>query len=361
MQDDRAGTVSSDAPPGRIDVSRNNPCPFLRALVAAGVVDGHVVALATLSRTVEAASGETGLKKKLAGLETWLVALIANGLSPLRLLRSVWSGAELDALRDGPLDKHGSGSRILGVTADVNEAELARLAGFGKDRPDGNGGSERGLTSGEITTYMDANFDRAKGKRRWIDRKLMEGEWPILLRIMGKGEGEQRYLSVAEVRTLFVERRLPERIVARLSSQPSGGAFGKLAKAVIAVVALIGLVIVAIAEFPDQLRTILPQQLAQVLPPALAGAHADDRRLLARPELVDRGPALVPPRQSGHRDLSGALRLVCRAGTAGHSFVHPTRSAQGQRLSRAVRISAESEIRPCGRSELASLRLFRLV
>ncbi len=271
MQDDRAGTGSSDASPERIDVSRNNPCPFLRALVAAGVVDGHAVALATLSRTVEAASGETGLKKKLAGLETRLVALVANGLGPLRLLRSAWSGAELDALRDGPLDKHGSGSRILGVTADVNEAELSRFAGFGKDRPDGNGGSERGLTGGEITTYMDANFDRAKGKRRWIDRKLMEGEWPVLLRIMGKGEGEQRYLSVAEVRTLFVERRLPERIVARLPSQsaPSGGAVGKLARAVIAVVALIGLVIVAIAEFPDQLRTILPQQLAQLLPPAL--------------------------------------------------------------------------------------------
>src|SRR5450631_4879363 len=125
MQDDRAGTVSSDAPPERIDVSRNNPCPFLRALVAADFVDGHVVALARLSRTVEAASGETGLKKKLAGLETWLVALIANGLNPLRLLRSVWSGAQLDALRDGPLDKHGSGSRILGETADVNEAELS--------------------------------------------------------------------------------------------------------------------------------------------------------------------------------------------------------------------------------------------
>ena len=45
------------------DVSPNNPCPFLRALVAAGFVDGHVVPLAKLSKTVEAASGERGCKK----------------------------------------------------------------------------------------------------------------------------------------------------------------------------------------------------------------------------------------------------------------------------------------------------------
>jgi hypothetical protein len=45
---------------------------------------------------------------------------------------------------------------------------------------------------------------------------LMKGEWPVLLKILGKGEGEERYLSVAEVRTLFVERRLPDRITARL-------------------------------------------------------------------------------------------------------------------------------------------------
>jgi hypothetical protein len=45
---------------------------------------------------------------------------------------------------------------------------------------------------------------------------LMKGEWPVLLNILGKGEGEARYLSVAEVRTLFVERKLPDRITARL-------------------------------------------------------------------------------------------------------------------------------------------------
>jgi hypothetical protein len=42
------------------DVSPNNPCPFLRALVAAGFIDGHVVPLSKLSKTIEAASGEKG-------------------------------------------------------------------------------------------------------------------------------------------------------------------------------------------------------------------------------------------------------------------------------------------------------------
>jgi hypothetical protein len=219
MQDSRGDMVSGDAPARQTAVSPNNPCPFLRAAVAEGFIGGHVVPVAMLVQTVEAASGKTGLQKSAVGIKTCLVALVANGLSPFRLLRSWWSGAELDALRDGPLDKRGSGSRILGVTAEANETELARLAGFGTDRPDPAGGSERGLTLPDITAYMDANFERAKGHRRRIDRQLMNGGWPVLLDIMGKGDGADRYLSVAEVRTLFVERRLPDRITARLSSQ----------------------------------------------------------------------------------------------------------------------------------------------
>jgi mono/diheme cytochrome c family protein len=272
MQDDGVSKVSSDPPPLQTAVSPNNPCPFLRALVAADFVDGHIVPLSKLTKTIEAATGETGQKEKLAGLKIYLVALIANGLSPLRLWRSWWSGAELDALRDGPLDKRGSGSRILDATAHVNEAEISRLAGFGKDRQDPSGGSERGLTLGEITRYMDANFDRAKDTRRPIDRKLMNGEWPILLRIMGKGEGEQRYLSVPEVRTLFVERRLPDRIAERLKAQPvsaaQGGRLRLAGKVALLLAALAGVAIVAIIEFPDK-TGILPPFIAQFLPPPL--------------------------------------------------------------------------------------------
>ena len=272
MPDDRVGSPAGAAPTPQIPVSPNNPCPFLRTLVAGGFVDGHIVPLPRLTETIEAATGENGLKERLAGLEIYLVALVANGLSPLRLLRSWWSGAVLDELRNGPLDKHGVGSRILNAEGEVDEKEIARLAEFGKDRPDLSGRMERGLTSPEITAYMNANFERAKDTRRWYDRLLMNGEWPVLLNIMGKGEGKERYLSVSEVRTLFVERKLPQRIVARLTSQPSSKprrVVHVLGKIMLGLAALVLAAIVAIAEFPDQLQKILPPKLAQLLPPTL--------------------------------------------------------------------------------------------
>src|SRR6266568_722510 len=167
MQD---STVPREPPIRPIAVSPDNPCPFLRALVAEGFVDGHIVPLGELSETIDKATGETGLRAKLARAEIYLVALIANGLSPFRLVRSWWSGAELDALRNGPLDKHGAGSRILDAAAHVHESEIDRLAEFGKDRPDPSGGMERGLTANEIKIYMKANLLRAKDTRRWYDR-----------------------------------------------------------------------------------------------------------------------------------------------------------------------------------------------
>src|ERR1700730_14018844 len=254
------------------DVSPNNPCPFLRALVANGFVEGDVVPLSELFKAVEAASGEKGIRKSLAGMKTYLVALVANGLGPLRLFRSFWSGAQLDALRDGPLDKRGSGSGILYTSAHVDETELARLAEFGKDRQDPCGGFERGLTDQDITSYMDANFARAKGQRRWIDRRLMNGKWPILLRIRGKGDGEHRSLSVAEVRTLFVERRVPDRVTERLTSSPAyaggGDRFPVSGTVALVLIAIAG-AIVAIAQYPDQVRAHLPTFITQVLPPVL--------------------------------------------------------------------------------------------
>ena len=217
MSDNRIATgPRAAAPAGQILVSANNPCPFLRALVANGYVGGHVVPLSKLSEMIGDASGETGSKEKIVRMQTWMVAVIANGLGPLRVLKSATSGAELDELRNGPLDKHGAGSRILDVDAKVHEDEIARLAGFGKDRKDPAGGIERGLTAKEIDTFMAANLKRAGEAAHWYYPMLMKGEWPVLLKILGKGEGEERYLSVDEVRTLFVEKRLPERITARL-------------------------------------------------------------------------------------------------------------------------------------------------
>ena len=361
MPNENAGTASSDTPAGQIPVSPDNPCPFLRALVAGGFVGGHVVPLATLGQAVEAASGEQGLNKKLVGMKTFPIALIANGLNPLRLLRSWWSGAVLDNLRNGPLDKHGVGSRILDATAHVNEAEIARLAEFGKDRQDPAGGTERGLTASEITTYMNANFARAKGKRRWCDRILMIGEWPVLLKIMGKGEGKARYLSVAEVRTLFVESAAagadccaPEGAAAVHAGNNPSQARQSSARGD------------RLCSRGDRRDYRIPRRGREhpaavhrsIAAPSLADPRPHQRGALARPELVDGGKALVPPCKSGHRDVSGALRLVCRAGTTGHPLVHPTRPVQGQQLPRTVRFPAKPENHPYRRSDLAPLRLF---
>ena len=218
MSDDSLATAAA-RPAGQIPVSPNNPCPFLRALVANGYVGGHIVPLSKLSETIEFTSGETGLKERIVKLQIWLVAVFANGLGPLRVLKNATSGAVLDELRNGPLDKHSGGSRILDADAKVHEDEIERLASFGKDCNNPAGGVERGLTAKEIGIFMKANLKRDE-TARWYNPILMKGEWPVLLKILGKGEGEQRYLSVAEVRNLFVENRLPERITERLPMPP---------------------------------------------------------------------------------------------------------------------------------------------
>jgi hypothetical protein len=193
-------------------VSPNNPCPFLRALVANGYVDGHIVPLGTLTEDIGLATGKTGVGLVRAKGLTYGIALIANG----HPLRSMTSGAILDELRNGPLDKHGAGSRILSVDGQVNEDQIERLASFGRDYANPDGGTERGLNAQEIKIFMAENLKRDGDKARWTYPIMMQGEWPVLLDILGKGEGENRYLSVAEVRTLFVDRRFPKRITDRL-------------------------------------------------------------------------------------------------------------------------------------------------
>jgi hypothetical protein len=257
-----------------IQVSPNNPCPFLRGLVGEGFVDGGTVPLGTLSQTIANASGETGPKKAFAGLQVRGVALIANGLG--HILKSIFSGAQLDALRGGPLDKLGAGSRILGIDGKVNEDEIARFAGFGRTYTDpSDGRSEPGLDASEINVFMRDNLKRAGSAARWYYPLLMKFEWPILLKIIGKGEGENRYLSVADVRTLFNERRFPASINRRLVSQPVLSACQRTVRGALKLAALLitlGLVaLVAVAEFPNQIRAMLPQNgmLAQLLPPSL--------------------------------------------------------------------------------------------
>jgi hypothetical protein len=198
-------------------VSPDNPCPFLRALVANGYVDGHIVPLGTLTEDIGLASGKTGIGLIQAKVLTYGIAMVANG----HPLRSVTSGAVLDELRNGPLDKHGAGSRILEVDGQVDLEQIDRFAGFGRDYANPDGGTERGLNAAEIKTFMAENLKRDGDKARWTYPIMMQGEWPVLLDILGKGEGENRYLSVAEVRTLFVDRKLPKRITDRLPAPPA--------------------------------------------------------------------------------------------------------------------------------------------
>ena len=110
-------TISSEPPAPPIAVSPDNPCPFLRALVAGRFCRRPHRSAWRAFQDHRAGERRDGTESKIkAGCGTYLVALIANGLSPLRLLSSWWSGAMLDELRNGPLDKHGAGSRILDAT-----------------------------------------------------------------------------------------------------------------------------------------------------------------------------------------------------------------------------------------------------
>ena len=106
--------------------------------------------------------------------------------------------------------------QILDSRGNVNAKELARLRGFAKKKASSDGSSELGLALPELRAYMDANFERAAGRRRLIDRTLMIGEWPVLLKVLGKEGTAGRYLSLRDVEALFVKRRLPERIRKRL-------------------------------------------------------------------------------------------------------------------------------------------------
>lgn len=193
-------------------VSANNPCPFLRALVASGQLSDEAEPLDTVAQvivnTARKGDGQPALPNKLiAG-----IALIAHGVSPAALLKTRRLGLRLNGLRGGPLDKKGVGSGILNAQGKIDTAELARLREFAKPMTNRDGKTEPGLGLPELRSYMDANFERAAGRRRRVDRALMNGEWPVLLKVMGKNGPDGRFLSVKEVEDLFSKRSFPKRM-----------------------------------------------------------------------------------------------------------------------------------------------------
>ena len=106
---------------------------------------------------------------------------------------------------------------------------------------------------------------------------------------MGKGEGDERYLSVAEVRTLFTERRLPrpdQRAAVGATARARAACSRKLVKAAAAIVALAIGLIVLFAEFPGLFRPL--PVIGETGAACASGARPGESGLLARPELVNR-------------------------------------------------------------------------
>jgi hypothetical protein len=201
-------------------VSANNPCPFLRALVAQGLLKDGQEPLTRVARTVARVAASGDGEPRLPALAIHAIAAIAHGLLPWQVAQTQLRGLRLNGLRDGPLDKHGVGSRILDAHGEVDLRELARLDDFAADQRDAQGREERGLGSVELKRFMDANFERARHQRRVIDRKLMDGEWPVLLKVMGKDGERGRYLALDELHQLICERKLPQRMLDRLQPAP---------------------------------------------------------------------------------------------------------------------------------------------
>lgn len=197
-------------------VSSGNPCPFLRALVGEGLLDDALEPASRLARTIERVAATGDGAPKLPHAVIVLIALIASGLSPGSLAASAVGGVRLPALRGGPLDKKGVGSRVLDANGVADLAEIERFGSFGSPKRRADGGTEQGLNLAQISAFMEANWARAAGRRRRIDRRLMNGEWPVLLQVLGRDGSDERYLSLDEVRTLVVERKLPERMSSRL-------------------------------------------------------------------------------------------------------------------------------------------------
>lgn len=199
-------------------VSANNPCPFLRALVSTGELSDDREPLSKVAAVVEATARAGDGRPVLPRQAIFAIGAVANGWGLLSLLDTQWHGLQLNALRGGPLDKKGVGSGILDARGAIDAKEVARLRDFAKAKPNHDGSSELGLGLPELRAYMDANFARAAGRRRTIDRTLMVGEWPVLLKVMGKEGPDGRYLGLQDVIDLFKHRRFPERMNKRLQA-----------------------------------------------------------------------------------------------------------------------------------------------
>lgn len=187
-------------------------CPVQRALARAGRI-GDRVPVGRFASLVLPAMQATGIVALALRVALWWVGATAHGLAGApAVLRA---GFRPRALRGGPLDKFGGGSRLLTQQGAFDPAEFARFESFARAYPSVGGGEELGWGPAELAAYLDAN--NARGGGGWIRRHvIMQGEWPPLLRILGQGTGADLHMSATEVRELFEQERLPARVEARM-------------------------------------------------------------------------------------------------------------------------------------------------
>ena len=194
---------------------RDIPCPVQRALFRAGRI-GANVPVGPFADLVVQAMGATGSTARRLRGALVLVGALANGVRSIR--RNLREGFRPHELRGGPFDKRGGGSRLFAQDGTFDPAELARFESFARPYPGQGGGSEPGWGLPELRAYLDANAERGGGG--WYQRHvLMEAELPILLQLMGRGEGAARHLTPADVLALYRDERLPERLLARLDAR----------------------------------------------------------------------------------------------------------------------------------------------
>jgi len=193
-------------------VSANNPCPFLRGLVAEGTLSDDIEPCARIAEAVVKKSERGAGAPKLGKFVIYLIALISNGLNPLTIIRTKFKGVRLNELRSGPLYKKGCDSGVIDQHGKVSAQELERLNGFASEKRTINGAAELGLDAEELRVFMKANLDRADKPNRFIHRKMMEGEWPVLLKVMGQDGPDGRYLSTEDIHRLIVHKKFPNRM-----------------------------------------------------------------------------------------------------------------------------------------------------
>lgn len=72
---------------------------------------------------------------------------------------------------------------------------------FASEKNPLNGTKKLSLSMGEIKVFMNANYKRYEGPGWWIDRIIMDREWPVLLAVMGKDEVNGRDLDLQKYET----------------------------------------------------------------------------------------------------------------------------------------------------------------